>query len=57
MTSTCHDQILDPVSNNVICEAVGCFKKATSQIVVKVGVRREIELNLCKNCIDKFEDK
>jgi hypothetical protein len=57
MMPTCHDQTLDPVSNNSICEAVGCFEKATSQIVVKVGERREIELNLCKNCIDKFEDK
>jgi hypothetical protein len=52
-----HDQTLDLVSNDSICEAVGCFEKATSQIVVKVGEQREIPLNLCKDCIEKFEEK
>jgi hypothetical protein len=52
-----HNQILDPVSNNGICEAVGCFKKATIDIEVKVGQGKEITFNLCKDCIKKFEDK
>jgi hypothetical protein len=50
-------EVLDFPVNNSICEAVRCFEKATSQIVVKVGDQREIALNLCRNCIDKFEDK
>jgi hypothetical protein len=56
MMPTQHDQT-DSVSDNDICEAVRCFKKATSQIVVKIGEQREIPLNLCKDCIDKFEGK
>jgi hypothetical protein len=52
-----HDQTLDLVSNNGICEAVGCFKNATINIGVKVGQGKEITLNLCKDCVNKFEDK
>ena len=54
---TRHDQILDPVSNNGICEAFGCFEKATIDIEVKVGQGKEITFNLCKDCVKKFEDK
>ncbi|HEX2305922.1 MAG TPA: hypothetical protein VHH33_06510 [Nitrososphaeraceae archaeon] len=57
MMPTDHDQILDLVSNNGICEAVGCFEKATIDIEVNVGQGKEITLNLCKDCIKKFEDK
>jgi hypothetical protein len=57
MMPTDHDQTVDPVPNNGICEAVRCFEKATSQIIVKVGDQREIALNLCKDCINKFVDK
>jgi hypothetical protein len=57
MMPTYHNQTLDLVSNNGICEASGCFEKATIDIKVKVGQGKKITLNLCKNCIKKFEDK
>jgi hypothetical protein len=57
MISIRHDQTLDLVSNNCICEAVGCFEKATIDIKVKAGQGKDIMLSLCKDCINKFEDK
>ena len=57
MMPTRHDQTLDLVSNNDICEAVGCFEKATIDIKVEVGQGKEITLNVCKDCVKKFEDK
>ena len=57
MMPTDHNQILDPVSNNDICEAVGCFEKATIDIEVKTVQGKEITLNLCKDCVKKFKDK
>jgi hypothetical protein len=57
MMSTHHDQTLDLVSNNGICEAVGCFKKATIDIKEKAGQGRKITLSLCKYCVKKFRDK
>ena len=57
MMPTGHDQTLDLVSNNSICEAVRCFKKATIDIEVKVGQGKEITLNVCEDCVNKFEDK
>ena len=57
MMPTRHDQTLDLVSNNCICEAVGCFEKATIDIKVEVGQGKKITLNLCKDCVKKFEDK
>jgi hypothetical protein len=57
MMPTRHNQTLDIVSNNGICEAVGCFKKATIDIKVKVGQGKEIMLSLCKNCVKKFRGK
>jgi hypothetical protein len=57
MMPTHHDQTLDLVPNNNICEAIGCFKKATIDIEVKVGQGKKITLSVCKNCVKKFEDK
>jgi hypothetical protein len=57
MMPTRHDQTLDLVPNNNICEAIGCFKKATIDIEVKVGQGKKITLSVCKNCVKKFEDK
>jgi hypothetical protein len=56
MTSTCPSQSVDLVFNNSMCEAVGCFEKATIEIAVKVGEHRTINLLLCKNCVPKFEE-
>jgi hypothetical protein len=54
MMPTRHDQTLDLVSNNSICEAVGCFEKTTIDIKVKAGQGKEIRLNLCNDCVKKF---
>jgi hypothetical protein len=57
MMPTRHNQTLDLVSNNGICEAVGCFKKATIDIKEKAGQGKKITLSLCKYCVKKFRDK
>ena len=43
--------------NNGICEAVGCFAKATVQIEVSVGDKGTISLSLCNDCVRKFGDE
>ena len=43
--------------NKDICEASGCFKKATTKINVKVGNLGSISLHLCTNCVKKFDVK
>jgi hypothetical protein len=50
-------QTLDVASNNKVCDAVGCCEKFTEKIAVKVGQEKKITLNLCKDCVEKFEDK
>jgi hypothetical protein len=57
MMSTDHDQTLDLVSNNRICEAAGCFQKATIEKEEKAGQGKKIMLSLCKYCAKKFRDK
>jgi hypothetical protein len=52
-----HDQNLGLISNDDVCECVGCFEKSTTQIVIAVGEQKEITLKLCKDCVNKFEDK
>jgi hypothetical protein len=42
---------------NVICEAYGCYAKATTEISVKVGQQGTISLLLCKDCVNRFTDK
>jgi hypothetical protein len=49
-------EVLDFQVNN-ICEAYGCFKKATTKISVKVGQLGSISLDLCNNCTKKFDQK
>jgi hypothetical protein len=38
----------------ITCEAVGCFKKATSKINVKAGQLGSFPLDLCIECVKKF---
>jgi hypothetical protein len=40
---------------NVICEAYGCYAKATTEISVKVGELGTISLRVCKDCENKFD--
>ena len=42
--------------NNVICEGYGCFNKATTKINVKVGHLGTIPLDLCIDCVKKFDE-
>jgi len=51
-----NNEIIDFHVNN-ICEATGCFAQATTEIDVKVGERGTISLQLCVNCIKKFDEK
>ncbi len=49
---------VDPTLNNSnVCEATGCFAKATVLIEVKVGEKGNIPLSLCSKCVIKFEDE
>jgi hypothetical protein len=41
--------------NNTICEAVGCFEKATTKVNVKVGNLGSVSLDLCIDCVGKFD--
>jgi hypothetical protein len=50
------DAISSFESNKEICEAVGCFAKATTDIAVKISQHQTIFLHLCKNCVCKFQD-
>jgi hypothetical protein len=42
--------------NKGICEALGCFAKATKEVEVQVGKQGKIILRLCGSCIAKFQD-
>jgi hypothetical protein len=41
--------------NKNLCECNGCTRVATTQIEVDVGDLGIIKLNLCENCIPKFQ--
>jgi hypothetical protein len=49
-----NQETIDFEVNNSICEAVGCFAKVTTEILVKVGQQGVIPLRLCKDCVYKF---
>ena len=57
-------RVNNPMANNTIssnankdlCEAYGCFSRATSTCVVKVGERGTVSLNLCNVCVKKFQE-
>jgi hypothetical protein len=51
------ENIISSEIYNVICEAYGCYAKATTEISVKVGQQGTISLLLCKECINRFTDK
>jgi hypothetical protein len=51
------EKILDSMANNNVCEAAGCFARATTKIDVKVGNQQTIPLLLCGNCVGKFENE
>ncbi len=47
---------LDLLSSNEICDAVGCFARATEKIEVKAGPQKVIPLLLCNDCVSKFQE-
>jgi hypothetical protein len=48
-------EVIELQVNNTICEAVGCFKRATTKIDVRVGQLGSIPLDLCIECVKKFD--
>ena len=42
--------------NKNLCEAFNCFAEATRKIDVKVGHNGTIVLNLCNDCVKKFQE-
>ena len=48
-------QVIDFEVNNT-CEAYGCFQKATTKINVKVGRLGWIVLDVCSDCVGKFDE-
>ena len=50
-----NNEVLDSQVNNSICEGYGCFNKATTKINVKVGQLGTILLEVCIDCIGKFD--
>jgi hypothetical protein len=49
-------EVFDLQVYNSICEAVGCSEKATTKINVKVGHLGTIPLDLCTDCVKKFDE-
>jgi hypothetical protein len=41
---------------NNICEAIGCFAIAESEVKIPVGKFGLLKLFLCNNCMPKFTD-
>lgn len=50
-----NNEVLHLHVNNSICEAVGCFEKATTKTKVKVGNLGSISIDLCGDCTRKFD--
>jgi hypothetical protein len=52
-----HKRATNEMDNDMMCEAVNCFEKATNTIEVEAGNHRTISLSLCNDCVCKFSDK
>ncbi len=44
-------------TTKVICNAFGCWDKATEKVNVEAGKFGLITLQVCKNCLSKFHKK
>ena len=40
---------------DIVCEATGCYEKATKKVKVSAGKFGEISILVCKKCIHKFK--
>jgi hypothetical protein len=56
ISSSRFDKNLSRPIHDQICEAYRCNKRATIQKIVNVGIFGEVTLNLCRNCVPKFND-
>jgi hypothetical protein len=45
---------LPDANNGIVCEAIGCYSKATDRIVLNIGSEITISLFLCTNCKSKL---
>jgi transposase-like protein len=45
------------INNNIICEAMGCYYKATNKITLSIGYRETISLFVCAKCRSKFQNE
>lgn len=41
-------------SDDIVCEAIGCYSTATNKIVVKVGAKETITIFVCNDCKPRF---
>ncbi|MGA9170933.1 MAG: hypothetical protein WCF03_01870 [Nitrososphaeraceae archaeon] len=48
------NSILSYDDDSAICEALGCYSKATGKITLKVGSKGTITLFLCESCKPRF---
>jgi uncharacterized protein YggL (DUF469 family) len=42
--------------NKKICDAFSCSAIATTEIAVKISQERAISVQLCEQCVGKFQD-
>jgi hypothetical protein len=47
---------LQPDIDNAVCDGYGCYSRAKSELIVKVGPKKTISLALCESCKAKFND-
>ena len=43
------------LNNKEICNAFGCYKNATEKVDIDVGKFGTILVNLCSECVKKFQ--
>jgi hypothetical protein len=48
------NNIRSEINNDVICEAIDCYAKATTKVAARLGSEATIFLFLCDKCKPKF---
>ena len=56
VTTPLSQGVISSKVNKSLCETIGCFAQATTEIKVKVGKQGTVSLLLCKECVNKFRD-
>jgi hypothetical protein len=47
-------KIISQDTNNLVCDAAGCYREASTQIVVQLKDKKIRILNLCERCRNNF---